>query len=102
MRTFKAFCLATKKIVLDKFMYDLVVLSYCAAGELFQSIEHPGKVLKIKFLGNGDLLTICSDNMVRIWSTNADPLEFSDLSQNSGKLGTPDSNYFAFILKCVI
>lgn len=37
-----------------------------------QSIEHPGCVWDVKFLENGDLVTACSDGVVRIWTTHAD------------------------------
>lgn len=55
-----------------------------------QSIEHPGCVWDAKFLENGDIVTACSDGVVRIWTINqdkiADALEvesyFSQLSQH--------------------
>lgn len=37
-----------------------------------QSIEHPGCVWDVKFLPNGDLVTACSDGIVRIWTTDAE------------------------------
>lgn len=37
-----------------------------------QSIEHPGCVWDVKFLPNGDLVTACSDGVIRIWTTDAD------------------------------
>lgn len=33
-----------------------------------QSIEHPGCVWDAKFLENGDIVTACSDGIVRIWT----------------------------------
>lgn len=58
-------------------------------GACVQSIEHPGCVWDAKFLENGDIVTACSDGVVRIWTVNsdkvADPLELesytSELSQ---------------------
>ncbi|GKV19763.1 hypothetical protein SLEP1_g29984 [Rubroshorea leprosula] len=48
-------------------------------GVCVQSIEHPGCIWDIKFLENGDIVTACSDGVVRIWTTNltsiADPVE---------------------------
>ncbi|KNA10607.1 hypothetical protein SOVF_142770 [Spinacia oleracea] len=41
-------------------------------GVCVQSIEHPGCVWDVKFLENGDLVTACSDGVVRIWTTHAD------------------------------
>ncbi|KAB2603049.1 phospholipase A-2-activating protein-like [Pyrus ussuriensis x Pyrus communis] len=59
-------------------------------GVCMQSIEHPGCVWDAKFLENGDIVTACSDGVVRIWTINqdkiADALEvesyFSQLSQH--------------------
>ncbi|KAK4258688.1 hypothetical protein QN277_005111 [Acacia crassicarpa] len=58
-------------------------------GVCVQSIEHPGCVWDAKFLENGDIVTACSDGVVRIWTVHqenvADPLELdlytSELSQ---------------------
>ncbi|KAL6522636.1 hypothetical protein OROMI_031594 [Orobanche minor] len=58
-------------------------------GVCVQSIDHPGCVWDAKFLENGDVVTACSDGIVRIWTLNhekiADSLELdsfaSDLSQ---------------------
>ncbi|KAF7840914.1 phospholipase A-2-activating protein [Senna tora] len=58
-------------------------------GVCVQSIEHPGCVWDAKFLENGDIVTACSDGVVRIWTAHqdyvADPLELdlytSELSQ---------------------
>ncbi|CAK7329744.1 unnamed protein product [Dovyalis caffra] len=58
-------------------------------GACVQSIEHPGCVWDVKFLENGDIVTACSDGVVRIWTSHqeriADPadLDFyvSQLSQ---------------------
>nr|GMD16360.1 phospholipase A-2-activating protein [Ipomoea batatas] len=48
-------------------------------GVCVQSIQHPGCVWDVKFLENGDIVTACSDGIVRIWTTQhdriADPLE---------------------------
>ncbi|KAI4295562.1 hypothetical protein L6164_035597 [Bauhinia variegata] len=48
-------------------------------GICVQSIEHPGCVWDAKFLENGDIVTACSDGVVRIWTVHqdnvADPLE---------------------------
>ncbi|PRQ23545.1 putative transcription factor WD40-like family [Rosa chinensis] len=59
-------------------------------GVCVQSIEHPGCVWDAKFLENGDIVTACSDGVVRIWTVNqdkiADSLElesyFSQLTQH--------------------
>ncbi|CAA0807585.1 transducin family protein / WD-40 repeat family protein [Striga hermonthica] len=58
-------------------------------GVCIQSIEHPGCVWDTKFLENGDIVTACSDGVVRIWTLNhekiADDVElnsfFTQLSQ---------------------
>ncbi|KAK9287518.1 hypothetical protein L1049_015939 [Liquidambar formosana] len=58
-------------------------------GVCVQSIEHPGCVWDAKFLENGDIVTACSDGVVRIWTVHSDriaePLELesyvSKLSQ---------------------
>lgn len=48
-------------------------------GVCLQSIEHPGCVWDAKFLGNGDIVTACSDGVVRVWTVHhdriADPQE---------------------------
>ncbi|XP_050232267.1 uncharacterized protein LOC126680979 isoform X2 [Mercurialis annua] len=58
-------------------------------GVCIQSLEHPGCVWDAKFLENGDIVTACSDGVVRIWTSDqdriADPLDLesyvSQLSQ---------------------
>ncbi|XP_011037580.1 PREDICTED: phospholipase A-2-activating protein-like [Populus euphratica] len=58
-------------------------------GVCVQSIEHPGCVWDVKFLENGDIVTACSDGVVRIWTSYqeriADPVDLdsyvSQLSQ---------------------
>ncbi|KAB5561296.1 hypothetical protein DKX38_006253 [Salix brachista] len=58
-------------------------------GVCVQSIEHPGCVWDVKFLENGDIVTACSDGVVRIWTSHqeriADPVDLdsyvSKLSQ---------------------
>ncbi|KAL5858141.1 hypothetical protein ACOSQ3_005599 [Xanthoceras sorbifolium] len=48
-------------------------------GVCVQSIEHPGCVWDAKFLESGDILTACSDGVIRIWTLLpdkvAEPLE---------------------------
>ncbi|CAN0909980.1 Phospholipase A-2-activating protein [Linum grandiflorum] len=39
-------------------------------GSCVQTIEHPGCVWDAKFLENGDIVTACSDGVVRIWTSN--------------------------------
>ncbi|XP_058069145.1 uncharacterized protein LOC131218555 [Magnolia sinica] len=41
-------------------------------GVCIQSIEHPGCVWDTKFLENGDIVTACSDGVVRIWTAHKD------------------------------
>ncbi|CAL1353394.1 unnamed protein product [Linum trigynum] len=41
-------------------------------GICVQSIEHPGCVWDAKFLENGDIVTACSDGVVRLWTSNQD------------------------------
>ncbi|KAI8532941.1 hypothetical protein RHMOL_Rhmol11G0257200 [Rhododendron molle] len=48
-------------------------------GVCIQSIEHPGCVWDVKFLENGDIVTACSDGVVRIWTVNNDKI--ADLSE---------------------
>ena len=43
-----------------------------ADGVCVQSIEHPGCVWDAKFLENGDVVTACSDGVVRIWTIQHD------------------------------
>ncbi|KAK6136826.1 hypothetical protein DH2020_029421 [Rehmannia glutinosa] len=43
-------------------------------GVCVQSIEHPGCVWDAKFLENGDIVTACSDGIVRIWTLNHDKI----------------------------
>ncbi|KAH1040343.1 hypothetical protein J1N35_042086 [Gossypium stocksii] len=58
-------------------------------GVCVQSLEHPGCVWDAKFLENGDIVTACSDGVVRIWTVDqeniADPVELeayaSELSE---------------------
>ncbi|GAB2267294.1 hypothetical protein Dimus_002279 [Dionaea muscipula] len=65
-------------------------------GARVQSIEHPGCVWDAKFLENGDLVTACSDGVIRIWTTHqdriADPVELeaylSILSEYKGSRKT--------------
>ncbi|KAF4348191.1 hypothetical protein G4B88_029686, partial [Cannabis sativa] len=48
-------------------------------GVCVQGIEHPGCVWDAKFLENGDIVTACSDGVVRVWTIHqdkiADPLD---------------------------
>ncbi|KAK7264325.1 hypothetical protein RJT34_31932 [Clitoria ternatea] len=41
-------------------------------GVCVQSIEHPGCVWDAKFMENGDIVTACSDGIVRIWTIDQD------------------------------
>ncbi|XP_021738565.1 phospholipase A-2-activating protein-like [Chenopodium quinoa] len=54
-------------------------------GVCVQVIEHPGCVWDVKFLENGDIVTACSDGVVRIWTTHADraanPIEIQSYSE---------------------
>ncbi|XP_061978851.1 uncharacterized protein LOC133699570 [Populus nigra] len=58
-------------------------------GVCVQSLEHPGCVWDVKFLESGDIVTACSDGVVRIWTSHqeriADPVDLdsyvSQLSQ---------------------
>ncbi|THG16567.1 hypothetical protein TEA_028782 [Camellia sinensis var. sinensis] len=43
-------------------------------GVCVQSIEHPGCVWDVKFLENGDIVTACSDGVVRIWTIHQDKI----------------------------
>ncbi|KAK1359609.1 hypothetical protein POM88_044083 [Heracleum sosnowskyi] len=43
-----------------------------ARGACFQSIEHPCCVWDAKFLENDDIVTACSDGVVRVWTLNPD------------------------------
>jgi hypothetical protein len=62
---------------------------HVADGVCVQSLEHPGCVWDVKFLENGDIVTACSDGVVRIWTSHqeriADPVDLdsyvSQLSQ---------------------
>jgi phospholipase A-2-activating protein len=41
-------------------------------GVCVQTIEHPGCVWDAKFLDNGDIVTACSDGVIRIWTVHQD------------------------------
>ncbi|KAM7252359.1 hypothetical protein ACFE04_024242 [Oxalis oulophora] len=41
-------------------------------GVCVQTIEHPGCVWDAKFLENGDIVTACSDGIVRVWTRHHD------------------------------
>ncbi|PHT42102.1 hypothetical protein CQW23_20956 [Capsicum baccatum] len=43
-------------------------------GVCVQSLEHPGCVWDAKFLDNGDIVTACSDGVVRVWTTHQDKI----------------------------
>ncbi|KAI3446071.1 hypothetical protein Pfo_002736 [Paulownia fortunei] len=43
-------------------------------GVCVQSIEHPGCVWDAKFLENGDIVTACSDGIVRVWTIDHDKI----------------------------
>lgn len=45
---------------------------FLADGVCVQSIEHPGCVWDAKFLENGDIVTACSDGIVRVWTIDHD------------------------------
>ncbi|KAF9620246.1 hypothetical protein IFM89_010981 [Coptis chinensis] len=47
-------------------------------GVCVQSIEHPGCVWDAKFLDNGDIVTACSDGVVRIWTPCKDRIADPD------------------------
>lgn len=80
--------------VLIRSLYSIVYLAYsinnysvllskffflALDGVCLQSIEHPGCVWDAKFLRNGDIVTACSDGVVRVWTVHhdriADPQE---------------------------
>lgn len=77
---------------------------HIADGVCVQSLEHPGCVWDAKFLENGDIVTACSDGVVRIWTVDqgniADPVELeayaSELSEF--KLSRYDHITFSNIL----
>ncbi|XP_062176916.1 uncharacterized protein LOC133881875 isoform X1 [Alnus glutinosa] len=46
-------------------------------GVCVQSIEHPGCVWDVKFLDNGDIVTACSDGVLRIWTVHQDKISDS-------------------------
>lgn len=56
-----------------------VNLCFASDGVCVQSIEHPGCVWDTKFMENGDIVTACSDGVVRVWTVHhdrvAEPLE---------------------------
>ncbi|KAG6711561.1 hypothetical protein I3843_05G053600 [Carya illinoinensis] len=43
-------------------------------GVCVQSIEHPGCIWDAKFLDNGDIVTACSDGVIRIWTSHQDKI----------------------------
>ncbi|KAL5715136.1 hypothetical protein ACHQM5_017003 [Ranunculus cassubicifolius] len=48
-------------------------------GVCVQSIEHPGCVWDAKFLENGDIVTACSDGVVRVWTSHKDGFAAPDV-----------------------
>lgn len=61
---------------LSQFHEMLVYMGLChvSDGACVQSIEHPGCVWDAKFLENGDIVTACSDGVVRIWTLHPDKI----------------------------
>lgn len=52
-----------------------MIFHHCVAdGVCIQSLEHPGCVWDAKFLDNGDIVTACSDGVVRVWTTHQDKI----------------------------
>ena len=47
-------------------------LCLIADGVYVQSLEHPGCVWDAKFLEHGDIVTACSDGVIRIWTVDQD------------------------------
>lgn len=64
------------KMFLQFYQFIFLAFSFghvCVAdGVCVQSIKHPGCVWDVKFMENGDIVTACSDGVVRIWTTNKD------------------------------
>lgn len=59
-------------------LFNLFYLGcYVADGVCIQSVEHPGCVWDAKFLENGDVVTACSDGVVRIWTVQLDRIASS-------------------------
>ncbi|CAJ1933456.1 unnamed protein product [Sphenostylis stenocarpa] len=60
-------------------------------GVCVQSIEHPGCVWDAKFMENGDIVTACSDGVVRIWTVDqknvADQLEIDLYTSQLSRVG---------------
>lgn len=58
--------------------------NYVVDGACIQSLEHPGCVWDAKFLEDGDIVTACSDGVIRIWTAQqdkiADPLDLESFS----------------------
>ena len=60
---------------LSHIFFPLRTALFCAVdGACVQSIEHPGCVWDAKFLENGDIVTACSDGVVRIWTVHQDKI----------------------------
>lgn len=81
---------------------DFFVLTF-SDGVCVQSIEHPGCVWDAKFMENGDIVTACSDGVVRIWTVNqdyfADQLE---LDLYTSQLSQYKSSRYAFCWRSYI
>lgn len=71
-------------------------------GACVQSIEHPGCVWDAKFLENGDIVTACSDGVVRIWTSNPDrianPIE---IESYSSQLSQYKCSRYTIMVMCI-
>jgi len=68
-------------------------------GVCVQSIEHPGCVWDAKFMENGDIVTACSDGVVRIWTVDQNNVaEQQELDLYTSQLSLyKSSRYVLFI-----
>ncbi|CAL5336727.1 unnamed protein product [Camellia sinensis] len=67
-------------------------------GVCVQSREHPGCVWDVKFLENGDIVTACSDGVVRIWTIHQDKeegwrIEIGRITKARGFIGSRNKRW---------
>ena len=55
---------------------DMQVKVWSRGGQLMQVLKHPGPVRAVKAMDNGDLVTACTDRVVRLWTR--DPARYAE------------------------
>jgi len=55
-------------------LFLLCYFCFGTDGVCVQSLEHPGCIWDAKFLETGDIVTACSDGVVRVWTVRHDAI----------------------------